>query len=1007
MLKRKRLFGLVLGGGILLVCGIGPVFGADWKVLPGHVPSVLPNLTAKGLLPATNQLRLSIGLPLRDGPGLEKFLAQLYDPASPDFHRYLTLEELTSKFVPTEQDYEAAKAFARTNGLTVTATYRNRLVLDVVGPASAVEQAFHVTLRTYRHPSEARDFFAPDSDPRVDAALPIVDIQGLSDFSRPHPMLHRVNAAAGSRAPKGGSSPDNLGGYFGNDFRNAYVPTTALTGAGQIVGVLEFDGFYPSDITTYAMAAGGGRSNIPIEPVLVDGVSGTPGYSGIAGADGEVSLDIEMAISMAPGLAAVEVFEGSTQNDILNAMLTASNTVNTLSSSWAWSGGPSNTTDNIFISMAAVGQSFFNAAGDSDAFTTGATSANGVDNTSLDTAPASSPYITQVGGTTLTTGSNAVYSSETAWNWGYDSSAGRYVGTSGGISSYYSIPSWQTSVSNMAARGGSASFRNIPDVALIADNVYVDYNNGSSDEFGGTSCAAPLWAAFMALVNPQSAAGGGPTAGFINPAVYAIATGPEYAACFRDVTTGNNTSSSSPNLFYATNGYDLCTGLGTPAGQNLINALVAAAAFNVSPLSGAASGVAGGPFTVTSGNFLLTDVTSAPLTWSVSGIPVWLKLSATNGTLTPGAQINLAASLAAAAGNLTVGTYAANLIFSNLTAQGAQAGLFTLQVSQPFTVSPTNGFNASGPVGGPFNVTSQNISLSNQSGASFSWSITNLPAWLGASPASGTLAGGAQTSVTIGLTAAANSLGLGTFTDNVLVTNPAGLAASIPFTIKVGLSLVNNGGFETGSFSGWTLSGSTKYNLITASNDLVHSGTYGAALGQYPSLGSLSQTLATSPGQNYLLSLWLDNPSNPYGVTPNQFVVLWNGKTLFNQSNIPLIAWTNLQFIVTATAASTVLQLEFEDSPYFLGVDDVSVISISPPVFQSVQLVPAKGANFNLTWSAIAGLAYQVQFSTNLLQTNWINLGSPFTAITNSLTISDTNALLNSSRRFYRLLVVP
>lgn len=269
------------------------------------------------------------------------------------------------------------------------------------------------------------------------------------------------------------------------------------------------------------------------------------------------------------------------------------------------------------------------------------------------------------------------------------------------------------------------------------------------------------------------------------------------------------------------------------------------------------------------------------------------------------------------------------------------------------------------------------------------------------------MAGSAHASITISLTSAANSLGLGTFTTSALVTDSAGPAATLPFTIKVGLSLVNNGGFETGSFSGWALGGSTKYNQITSSNDLVHSGTYGAALGQYPSLGSLAQSLATSPGQNYLLSLWLDNPSNQYGATPNQFEVLWNGKTLYNQSNIPIIPWTNLQFIVTATAASTVLEFEFEDSPYFLGLDDVSVIPITAPVFKLAQLVPANGANFSLSWGAIAGLSYQVQYSTNLLQTNWINLGGPVIAATNSLTFSDTNALLNSPRRFYRLLVLP
>ncbi len=176
--------------GAFLLSFRSPVLGADrqsaeMKVLPGHVPKAVLNLAPKGRLAATNQLRLAIGLPLRDPAGLDKFLTQVYDPASPIFHQFLTPEELTTRFGPTEQEYEAVKTFARTNGLVITATHPNRLVLDVVGPVAAVEKAFHLTLRTYQHPTEARDFYAPDTEPTVDAALPVADIQGLSDYAKP------------------------------------------------------------------------------------------------------------------------------------------------------------------------------------------------------------------------------------------------------------------------------------------------------------------------------------------------------------------------------------------------------------------------------------------------------------------------------------------------------------------------------------------------------------------------------------------------------------------------------------------------------------------------------------------------------------------------------------------------------------------------------------------------------------------------------------------------------
>jgi hypothetical protein len=1015
MSHNQRLFRYLFGAGIFLLCGIClcPAFAADIKVLPGHVPTVVSSLTPKGRLAATNELELAIGLPLRESAALDQYLAQIYDPASPHFHQYLTPEEAADRFGPTPGDYEAVKDFARTNGLTVTTTYNNRLVLDVTGPVPAVEHAFHITLRTYGHPTEARDFFAPDTEPTVDAQLPVADIQGLSDYARPHPRLHRMNAAmiTGAR-PKAGSAPDGSGSYFGNDFRNAYVPGTTLTGAGQSLGLFEADGFYANDIATYAGEAGNGRTSIVIQTVTLDSFNGIP-TTGADSGNGEVSLDIEMAMAMAPGLAKIVVYEGNPNkyipNDILNSMLASSNTVKNLSCSWGWSGGPSTTTDNIFKNMAVVGQSFYNAAGDSDAFTAGAGSVNGVDNTSLANAPSSSPYITQVGATTLTmNGSGASYASETVWNWGVEYGS-QYdgVGTSGGVSSHYTIPSWQTSI-NVTAPGGSSSFRNIPDVALTGDNVYVAYGNGETAEFGGTSCAAPLWAGFTALANQQAVADGRALLGFINPALYAIASGSSYASCFHGVATGNNTWSDSPTLFYAANGYDLCTGLGTPAGINLINALAPPAdPLVISTPAGVAGGVAGGPFTISSGNFWLTNTGSASLAWSLVNTSAWLTVSAPSGTLAAHAFVNLSCQITAAASNLVTGTYTTDLAFSNETSLVAQTRLFTLQVNQPLLVSPASGFTTSGPNGGPFDVTSQNFTLTNQSGSSLFWSIANSPSWLNVSPSSGTLAGGAETTVTVSLTAAANSLAIGAYSADLLVTNFSGLAASLPFTlnaIDTNQPIVTNGGFETGSVSGWTLNGSTKQNFATTTSGFAHSGSYGVALGQEPSLGYLDQTLATTPGQNYLLSLWLTNPSNSYGATPNQFLVQWHGTTLFNQTNIPFTAWTNLQFVVTATNASTVLQFGFEDTPYFLAVDDVSVVPLSPPTFNLAQPTTA---GFNLTWNTIAGQVYQVQYTTNLAQPNWIDLGSPLTASTNTLTLQDTDAITASPSRFYRVVEQP
>jgi uncharacterized repeat protein (TIGR01451 family) len=533
---------------------------AGMAALHGHVPAVVSRLQAMGQLQGTTNLNLAIGLPLRNQAALASLLQQLYDPASPNYRHFLTPDEFTAQFGPTEEDYQKVVSFAQTSGLTVTRTHGNRMLVDVSGKVSDIEKAFHVTMRTYQHPVEARQFYAPDVEPTVSTNLPILHVSGLDNYFTPRPALHKMPAAA---KPALGSGPG--GAYMGNDFRNAYVPGASQTGSGQMVGLLQFDsGFFQSDITAYETQAG--LPNVPVQPVLLDGYAG-----GLGDAPDEVSLDIEMSISMAPGLSKVYVFEGDITDDILNAMA-SSNQVKQLSASWSY--GIDLTSEQIFQQFAAQGQSFFNASGDYDSWA----------GYGYVFPPCDDPHITIVGGTTLST-VNSAWASETVWNWGVEyGSIDDGIGSGGGISSTYAIPAWQTNI-NMTANGGSKTFRNIPDVALTADNVYVIYGGGSSGAFGGTSCATPLWAGFMALVNQQAAASGNPSIGFINPLIYSLAAGPNYNNLFHDVTTGNNTWSLSPNLFYAVPGYDLCTGLGTPNGPNLIAALAGAANLFVSPPS--------------------------------------------------------------------------------------------------------------------------------------------------------------------------------------------------------------------------------------------------------------------------------------------------------------------------------------------------------------------------------------------------------------------------------------
>jgi len=646
---------------VFLLCAPA-VRGAGSQRLHGQVPAAVANLRPMGHLARTNHLNLAIGLPLRNQEALTNLLRQIYDPASPNYRHYLTPEQFTEQFGPTEKDYQAVIAYAEANGFKVTGTHPNRTILDVQGSLDVIEESFHVTMRTYHHLTEARTFYAPDLEPSLDLAVPVLGISGLDNYVLPRPLLHKIsspNRTTNQAQPAAGPGSGPYGGYMGNDFRAAYVPGVTLTGAGQAVGLLEIGcGFYQNDISAYENSCR--QPNVPVRAVLLDGSGGEPGIFG----NDEVSLDIELAIAMAPGLSEVLVYEGYIPDDILNRMAT-DNVAKQISASWLYSVDPM--TPQIFLEFAAQGQSYFNSSGDDDAYLEGAIPTSAAD-----------PYVTVVGGTMLTTaGPGGAWVSETTWNFGDG------YGSGGGFSFGYLIPSYQTNI-DMTANQGSTTQRNIPDVAMPADNCYILFGNGGGGMYGGTSCAAPLWAGFTALVNQRAAAAGKPPVGFINPAIYAIGSGPDYTNCFHDITTGNNTNSLCPTNYYAVPGYDLCTGWGTPNGQKLIDALTIPDALQITPAANlGALRFVGGPFSLTNGTFSLTNTGTSSLDWSLTNTALWLDASPGGGTLAAGETTNVTMSLNSNAYSLASGIYAATVWFNNLNQSNEQSRQFSLTVINP------------------------------------------------------------------------------------------------------------------------------------------------------------------------------------------------------------------------------------------------------------------------------------------------------------------------------------
>jgi hypothetical protein len=434
--------------------------------------------------------------------------------------------------------------------------------LQVEGTVAAIESAFNVNLLTYRHPTDDRTFFAPDREPTTVLPISLWHIEGLDNYSTPHSAVSR-KGSVGDESPGAthGSGPGAA--FLGSDMRAAYYGGSTLTGSGQNLGIYSPQGTDLADLDTYYANVSQSNS-VPITLLSTDGTSTSCLYS--AGCDDlEPTIDMTQALGMAPGLASLVMYIGSSHTSIISAMTTHSPLPTTISCSWYWTPADASALDPYFKEMIVQGQSFFAISGD---YSTWASAPY--------VYPGDDAYVTSVGGTDLTTTeAGGPWASETAWS---DSGGG--VSPDG-----IAIPSWQklTGVIN-SSNEGSTVYRNGPDVSANANFTFyvcADQETCTSNEWGGTSFAAPMWAAFAALANQQAATSGDSNVGFINPTLYYQNVTTNYSTDFHDITTGTSGSYS------AVVGYDLVTGWGSPKAA-LIAALVNAQLTEPSNLIGTA-----------------------------------------------------------------------------------------------------------------------------------------------------------------------------------------------------------------------------------------------------------------------------------------------------------------------------------------------------------------------------------------------------------------------------------
>ena len=629
---KRTAFALTTSLSLTLAFAFGAPAGHAAEIIAQAVhsdrPAVLNSESIQptsALDPAT-RIAVTLTLPLTNRAGLDAFVKSVSTPSSPLYGQYLTPAEFAAKYGAPQTDFDAVLAWARANGLTVTQTSLSRNAISVSATAAQLGKAFGVRFNNYIDPVSGDMFFSAASAPKLPASIAgmVRGVYGLSSHAVAKPMhviltpaqRAQIKMERMARADSGASSeslllavPDAAGaGHDGaltpSDLNTAYqMPSLTDPGKGQTLGCFETGGYYTVDPIKYqkyyALPA------TPIIPRLIAGYDGSP----TASIATETALDVDMEMAMAPYSNSIYVYEAGTESSFFSALIDGlsavadDDKVNALDISYGLDealqlsdGGPTGLDDeqSVIERLAAEGISVFASSGDNGAYGDLGEDFSPASYNVED--PASQPLVTGVGGTTLLLrGGKDVQ--EITWNDLADYDGGS---SGGGVSDLWKLPAYQTFPDGAALttyNGGSATYRNVPDVAATADpyvgvdvyssevpGKYVFSPPGGWISVGGTSVSAPIWAGFTAVANQQRGDVGLPVVGFANPLLYGIYNAglffqheQNFTFDFDDVNNGDNGNANlfGDTGFYAGRGYDNNTGLGSLTGGFLMGDMTA------------------------------------------------------------------------------------------------------------------------------------------------------------------------------------------------------------------------------------------------------------------------------------------------------------------------------------------------------------------------------------------------------------------------------------------------